>query len=258
MSVRSPVAAYMSPHPLTLVASDSVANARDLFVDNSFTVAPVVDHEGRCVGVISASDLMRRARDRSSQDVRVGELMTTEVVATGAGASIAEAASILTGTGLHHLMVLDDMRIPTGVLSTMDIARALSDSDLSQPAEWIMNPELITVDPGDSPQTARELLREAGVSSAPVVDGGAIIGVVTQLSLLRGAESGASRADEVMESPVRTVRDDTSVAEVARIFAEDGIRRVFIVDDSDEGAIGVLTTTDVSRFAASLYDPATE
>lgn len=51
----------MTSRPVTVRAEDSVQDALDLMMSNRIATMPVVDEANRCVGVISASDLLEVA-----------------------------------------------------------------------------------------------------------------------------------------------------------------------------------------------------
>lgn len=204
MTINATVGEYMSPHPLTIRADETAMHTRNVFVENRFTVAPVVDRRGRCVGVVSATDLV--------------------------GGSVASAASVLSGSGVHHAVVTNADDVVDGIFSTLDVARALLDSDLDQPVEWITSQEMVTVSPDAALHEARELLSEAGFSAAPVVSAGRVLGCVTQLTLLRGIEAGAERVDQRVEHPLRLVPEHATVRAVAALMATGEVRRVFVTD----------------------------
>jgi CBS domain-containing protein len=49
----------MSRHVITVTADMSVAQLIQLFLDRRISGAPVVDHDGRLIGVVSKTDLVR-------------------------------------------------------------------------------------------------------------------------------------------------------------------------------------------------------
>jgi CBS domain-containing protein len=80
--------------------------------------APVVGADGRVVGVVSWKDLI-------DSDDEIRELMTTPPATIAVDADVAQAAWLLVDTGYHRLVVVDSARRPCGVLSTLDVVRAL-------------------------------------------------------------------------------------------------------------------------------------
>jgi CBS domain-containing protein len=63
-----------------------------------------------------------------------GATAVTPLVTVDADSSIAEAGSLMAQHGIAHLAVTDpDSRRPIGVISTLDIARAVADDDIETP-----------------------------------------------------------------------------------------------------------------------------
>ena len=111
--------------------------------------APVVDAEGRCVGVLSAADLVHwvdrgeRApaargeeacvccdwqldrRDDIPED-EVSHCMTRDVVSAGTNARLGELARWMRDAGVHRIIILDEERRPVGVVSSMDVLAAVA------------------------------------------------------------------------------------------------------------------------------------
>jgi len=129
-----------------------------LFERERISGAPVVA-DGRLVGVVSRSDLLRAqtdaaeradalldyyrdvgggAPDRSEHARLKGEraegscvrdLMTQELVTVTAGQSIAEVARALSTHRIHRILVVDHGRL-VGVISSLDVVRLVSEGRL--------------------------------------------------------------------------------------------------------------------------------
>lgn len=90
----------------------------------------VMDGERLC-GIVSERDYARRVilRGRSSKEMRVDEIMTTEVIAVAADRSVEQCMALMTEKRIRHLPVLDDGQV-IGVISIGDVVRAaLADRD---------------------------------------------------------------------------------------------------------------------------------
>ena len=130
--------------------------------------------------------------------------------------------------------------------------------------------DLMTTDPitttPDAPlkEAARMMVREK-ISGLPVMEGGKLVGMVTEgdflrqeanrdqpyrLSLLealfgdRGAEPAVETVGEVMSEPVITITPDATVSEAARVMSHRKVKRLPVVDDEGE-LIGVISRADI-------------
>jgi CBS domain-containing protein len=121
------VADLMSLDPITVPLDATIEEAEILMRDRHVTGLPVVDATGHLIGVISQTDIVFLAvssvraliRHRSDQ-IRVGQVMSTPPVTVDAAATLAEAADRMTREGIHRLVVVDAHGRPIGVLAAMD------------------------------------------------------------------------------------------------------------------------------------------
>jgi CBS domain-containing protein len=85
--------------------------------------ALVVVDRGRVAGIFTERDVLRRvvAQRLDSAAVRVGEVMTTEVVCCTLGTSIEEARAVFKNRRIRHLPVVDDHQQIAGLISIGDL-----------------------------------------------------------------------------------------------------------------------------------------
>ncbi len=108
---------FMNPKLVYLREGDRAALALQPILDFGITAVPVVDEDHRPVGVVSLRDLV----DPKRQSARV----STPVEKIGIDAPIALAARAMTDADVHHLVVVDADGRAAGMLSALDIVRAL-------------------------------------------------------------------------------------------------------------------------------------
>lgn len=129
------VADLMTIDPVVVSDDASIEDAEELLRHNRITGLPVVDVNGRLVGVISQTDLLYlavpaiqsliRHRERG---IRVGEVMSTPPVTIDAAASLLDAARRMSEERLHRLVAVDAHGRPTGVISSMDFVALAAES----------------------------------------------------------------------------------------------------------------------------------
>jgi CBS domain-containing membrane protein len=123
------VADAMAPHAFSVRSDQTLADAAVTFAQRHITWAPVVDHDGRCVGVFSVADLLKpkenRPIPRFDSDEPVAAYMTSRVHSTMTDAKLLDAAAVMSDRHVHRLPVIDGEGRLHGVLSTMDVVAAL-------------------------------------------------------------------------------------------------------------------------------------
>src|SRR5262245_55860972 len=112
--------------------------------------------------------------------------------------------------------------------------------------------EVISLDLNDKVARATDLFKQHGISQMPVLDGGKLVGILTESDLLHQLMAGRAGKDtivaEVMERKVSTVALHASSGELPRIF-EKG--EVAIVVDDQRSVLGILTKMDLIEMLAA-------
>jgi CBS domain-containing protein len=124
---------------------------------------------------------------------------------------------------------------------------------------------LMSLDPivigSDQPAAdAERLLKTYRVGGLPVVEGGDLVGVISQADLMVarssemiGANWDRMRVRHLMTHPAITVHATATLAHAAKLMIQRHIHRLVVVSDGGE-PIGVLTTLDLLRVLTE--DPA--
>jgi CBS domain-containing protein len=135
----------------------------------------------------------------------------------------------------------------------------------------LMSREVVTVGPDTSAKHAAGVMAEGGFAALPVVDaGGRLVGIVAEADVLRDripadprlhARRDAARPElplsllvrGIMTERVRTVEASADVADVARLFVDERLRSVPVVEQGR--LVGIVSRRDVLR---SLVRPDAE
>jgi CBS domain-containing protein len=105
-----------------VVAADaSVEEARAALVSGRHSACPVVDAEGRCVGMVTRSDLLAAADGNGG--ATMGELFGGDLISVAADDSVLLALQAMLDESVDHLPVLDGDRL-VGICTRTDVLRA--------------------------------------------------------------------------------------------------------------------------------------
>lgn len=210
----------MTPAPKSITADSPLSEAAKLLLSSIFTGLPVVDKQGRPIGVITQGDLIRKGglplrlgllaeSDAVRMDAvlkhlaqhNTTEVMTTPVVTIGEDRQLVQAVDMMLTKGVKRLPVVDDAGHLTGMLSRLDIFRTV----MREKPDW-------------SSFQAQKIEVDHLKSVADIV-----------------------RRD------TQTVSAETSLDEVIRIIDQNDLQRVAVIDDEDR-LLGLISDRDLLRY----------
>ncbi|HRO61705.1 MAG TPA: CBS domain-containing protein [Burkholderiaceae bacterium] len=107
-----------------------------------------------------------------------------------------------------------------------------------------------TMMPADTLQAAAQAMEELNVGSVPVCRDGRLVGIVTDRDIvLRGVAQGcpadSTTVDQVMSKDVQWCFDDESLDDVTRKMCDSQIRRLPVLDRSNQ-LVGIVSLGDVA------------
>ncbi|NUT52586.1 MAG: CBS domain-containing protein [Saccharothrix sp.] len=129
----------MTARVITVHPDRAAKEAARLLAEHTFSTLPVVDDDGRLVGVVTEADLLRhRVLPDPGTYVHglaplppaatVGEVMSTGVVKAGPGTHVVELSKVMLDRHVHTVPVVDGDRL-VGVVSRRDLLRAIARDD---------------------------------------------------------------------------------------------------------------------------------
>ena len=141
-----------------------------LIEENRVSAIPIVDPQGKPVGIVSESDLLlkerrseleleagsplhlwRRRQERAkAEGVVAADLMTSPVVAVGADSTIAQAARVMQERNVRRLVVVDQRGNIAGIVSRSDLLQVFlrTDQDLRSELVQRLVPAVLPTDAG--------------------------------------------------------------------------------------------------------------
>jgi CBS domain-containing protein len=119
-------------------------------------------------------------------------------------------------------------------------------------ASDIMTRNVRTIHPGASAQEVARLLSQERISGAPVVDAhGKVIGIVTEADIISKVNREGLCVADMMSHEVFAVGEETTVSEIAMLFAEHKIKRVPVLHDGK--LVGIVSRADIVHAVAQGY-----
>ena len=159
-TLRQLVAAdVMQRDMVTVSPNDTLRDALALMTENHVTGLPVMDAKSRCVGLITASDILgfeeEHAEDTADSgmmqhfnneigrwesvplsafgleefgDVRVEEVMTRELISVDRDTPLRQVAQKMLDQDIHRVLVMDDRFSLYGIITSFDFVRVVAGS----------------------------------------------------------------------------------------------------------------------------------
>ena len=117
-------------------------------------------------------------------------------------------------------------------------------------AKDVMTKDPATLGPEATLGEAATLMRQEDCGSIPIVDGGRLVGIVTDRDIViraiaTGKDVRSTKVSEVMSADPVCISPDTDVDEAANVMADRQIRRLPVVEDGK--LAGILVIGQIAR-----------
>lgn len=119
--------AIMTTDLVTVRPEASIEDAIEMLLNQSISGLPVVDDDGRLVGVITEFALLAVAYDKRVKNHNVSQHMTREVITVDVNDPISRIADLCIVHRVRRVPVMQDGRL-IGVIARRDVLRALVES----------------------------------------------------------------------------------------------------------------------------------
>jgi CBS domain-containing protein len=211
------ISEVMRSEVATVHPDDPVTQVVELLLDKDFTAVPVVDDQGKVVGMVSDSDLLTRGgmnvtislkkatdldyvrelhQSLGSPNHKVSEVMTRDVVTVTPDVILGRAARLMVEKHVKRLPVVDSDGKLVGILGRLDVLNTIAAVHLPQ---W--HPEAHAV-------------------------------------------GGQATVADVMTRAVPTVRESATIEDIFDLLVSSSHKRVVVVDDKRHVA-GIIADSDL-------------
>ncbi|MEM0127928.1 MAG: CBS domain-containing protein [Thermoplasmatales archaeon] len=246
----------MTTKIVSVNADDTISTAISKMSDRNFHHLPVVDSDGKYVGMVEYNLLYKRESVPVTTKVKTLMIRTPTI---SSDASISDAARQMLDSGIRALPVMKGEKL-AGIVTAADIVKAASELEdvSSQKSSDIMSGDPITVTENDILSEALKKMREIDETSIPVINGsGKLVGMVNinDVSKALWKEKGRMRqghyyrneADvqvkDAMDPPLY-VTPDSSVKTCIERMVESG-HSVCVIADESLNPQGIISQNDI-------------
>jgi CBS domain-containing protein len=192
-----------------------------ILLSNRISAVPVIDDDGRLLGIVSEGDLMRRAE---------------------------------AGTGRHRSWWLA-MLTRTEVLAAdyvREHARKITD---------VMTRNVVTATPDTPLQDIATLLEKNGIKRVPIVEGGKVVGIVSRANLLQALASARKQADvdaddsAIRESIVNRLKAESwTTPSLMNVIVRDGTAELWGIVSSQAEKRAVRVAAEATPGVRAVND----
>jgi len=152
--------------------------------------AAVLGPDGIMVGGVLLSEIFPILISRNEITGTVADHMTRKVFTCDAGDPVTRIHSLIMESGFTAFPVMRKKKM-AGIVSRRDllnagrVRKALNQAD-TIPVEEVMTTQVVTADPRERASAAAERLVKHDISRMPVLDGGALVGIIDRHDVLKG------------------------------------------------------------------------
>ena len=192
---RLHISSVMVKDVFTVPETMQLADVAKLMLDEGIGSVPVMC-EDKMVGIVSKADFVTLAVGIAFDKITVKEIMSKDLIVVSPTERLVHARRLMIEAHVGRLPVVEDDEL-VGMITSKDLMRAFIDFRKNVPekhqksqikevlVEDIMssNPQYVSKEMSIS--EVSNIMIETGYNGLPVVDGGKVIGIITQTDILR-------------------------------------------------------------------------
>jgi len=247
--------------------NDTLSACLSLLKEESTPVLVVLNSKGKYVGVIAHRWIIRSRYDPSRTKV---ETLMHSAPTVSLEDSLSKVARLMITSGINQLPVFSEKKLVGIVTDDAVIQGAVVGKWGSTKVEEVMTKKPFLVEEDESVGAVLSLFREHGISHAPVVRDGSLVGIVSIKDIITGIFQPRQRqtvgdivgekapvlsisAKGIMTKPVITVLPETLLKDAVEKMQEFDISSLVVVRKGRPA--GILTKRDLLEPLAEMEMP---
>ena len=192
---RLHISSVMVKDVFTVPQTMQLDEVAKLMLENGIGSVPVMDDD-KMVGIVSKADFVTLAVGIAFDKITVKEIMTKDLVVVSPTERLVHARRQMKDSHVGRLPVVDDGTL-TGMVTSKDLMRAFIDFRKKVPEKYqksqikdvlvenIMSSNPVFTSKDATISEVAKIMMETGYNGLPVVEGGDVIGIITQTDILR-------------------------------------------------------------------------
>ena len=237
---------------LYLTPGDSVGKAAYLMAEKRISSLVVTDEEGRPVGVVTERNILHAMQSGCSPETSLQKIMSSPVITVPASMICLDAYQVCLQDGIRHLVIVDDEKRLTGVVSETDFRLHINLAALAGRRQivTVMSRSVFSLATDACLRDALDIMQLHKDTCVVVVEDERPVGIVTERDVVRlycdNPEQTEIPVRDVMTSPVLAILQDNTINEAAELMLTARVRHLVVIDRAGRLA-GLLSEHDLTH-----------
>jgi PAS domain S-box-containing protein/putative nucleotidyltransferase with HDIG domain len=254
-STQKRVGELLSNVPLTVLPATALGEAAKT-MESAGQSCLLVAHGKHVAGIVTERDIIRALNSHIPIATPVEAIMTRDVIGVSASEELHKAYHTMVVHRIRHLLVVDDVGQPVGVLSETDFRkqRGVESFIGALDVTRVMSQDFLEMSVDSLATQASNQLQKRVLECAIVTEHGKPIGILTERDLVRlyHRQLLDAKIDEVMSKPVLTIKYDALLIDAANLMKEKNVKRL-VVTDVAGNICGILNEHDLVKNMEDEY-----
>jgi len=150
----------------------------------------------------------------------------------------------LVGVSQAHIAKIEKENVDPRLSTVNKILHVLTQGEGKKCSD-VMTGRVISAKPSDTVLKVSQIMMKNAISQLPVMDGGKVIGTVTEEGIVRNLSSTISeeRIEKIMQAPLPSVPEDTCISMIKPLLEDH--YGVLVIRKGD--VVGIITRSDLLK-----------
>ena len=193
---RLHISSVMVKDVFTVPETMQLDEVAKLMLENGIGSVPVMDDDDNMVGIVSKADFVTLAVGIAFDKITVKEIMSKDLTVVSPTERLVHARRLMIESKIGRLPVVEEDELE-GMVTSKDLMRAFIDFRKNVPekhqksqikevfVEDIMSSNPVFTSKDTTISEVSKVMMETGFNGLPVVEQGAVVGIITQTDILR-------------------------------------------------------------------------